>query len=307
MFSADNQHDYGTKCGSCGEVLNGDIRFCSHCGTARNAPASHDSDGTASATPQLCAERHCQKQPTYRCSTCGHAYCADHQYIRWIRNPLGEVQSHAREDLCLGCAATREEQWRRAKEDREADGFLRRESMISRMTAATDPFEKAALAIQLYGKRDTGSVNGVPIDHVRLDRPELVSILTALFPAWRASKPGPPWTGAQLSTWFAGRALAAGLPTNCTADWTVYHKGIRGKAKERVTREQAWRIPSGSNQSAGSSGGRQDAYVFPDGRFTPCEANRYPFPGVRYRLTEENLVLSALFVMLDLLGIDTTL
>ena len=85
------------------------------------------------------------------------------------------------------------------------------------------------------------------------------------------------------------------MPTNCSAEWVSYSK-VLGMTRRRTSNEPAWEFPNGST---GSGYTPLDAFVFLDGRVSPCLENLPP--GMRSRSRIDNLRVSALFQMAAML------
>ena len=146
--------------------------------------------------------------------------------------------------------------------------------------AIADPNEKLVAAIAILGRPtvDDGYTKG------GYDITGAHGVIRELYPSWdpsartQWSRRPYPWDDAELAKWFAKKTNNAGLPPPIEARWIWWTKQLgRNRFKEHVDMVPAWGLskgafwPHGNGESA-----PPDAFVFVDGRYSPCMENEWP-------------------------------
>jgi hypothetical protein len=135
------------------------------------------------------------------------------------------------------------------------------------------------------------------------DRQAFNEVMRELYPARELGYRNRAWDDAEVAQWFAGRALAQGIPPNCEADYITWTKrlGSNSRFRKNTERAPAWRLAHGAYEPhQGSSGPGPDAFIFADGRYSPCQDNVPP----RIRGQSPGLSKNALFTMAHYLGLQ---
>jgi hypothetical protein len=213
-----------------------------------------------------------------RCAECDKPVCADcSKRVNGVR-------------LCVTCAQSQQYE---ASTRRLNAAAQRRVDTRQALRLIEDPYERLCVALkELTHKRPAGAFenngrSGLPGDLLAEICPELWETP----PVISDLENDPPWDGADIARWFAGRAEKSNIqPKESYEPGTVSRTLFGGRTRDAAL--PCWRFVSGSTHvDAGENPRRADAFVLVDGRLVQGSGPR----------GRENLTGTALIAMARML------